>query len=99
MLFSPSSVASLPYRSQDFSAEQKSVRPSPSVSPKSPQFSAKQAEMSGAASQVPAGADPKIKEIMTSLDDDKIGEIFIFLGVERRVVDYVFCVDLRACMY
>lgn len=23
--------------------------------------------------QVPAGADPKIKEIITSLDDDKIG--------------------------
>lgn len=28
--------------------------------------------MSG--SHVPVGADPKIKEIITSLDDDKIGE-------------------------
>lgn len=91
MLFSLSSVASLHHRSQDFSAEQKSVRPSPSVSPKSPLFSAKQTKMSGAASQVPAGADPKIKEIMTSLDDDKIGEFFKFFGVGRRVVDYVPC--------
>lgn len=28
-----------------------------------------------AGAQVPAGADPKIKEIMTSLDDDKIGNV------------------------
>lgn len=32
--------------------------------------------MSGATSQVPVGADPKIKDIITSLDDDKIGKIF-----------------------
>lgn len=31
--------------------------------------------MSGAQSQVPVSADPKIKEIMTSLDDDKIGKL------------------------
>lgn len=30
------------------------------------------------ASQVAAGADPKIKDIITSLDDDKIGEYFHF---------------------
>lgn len=35
-------------------------------------------KMSGAPSQVPIGAaDPKIKEIMTSLDDDKIGELLV----------------------
>lgn len=27
-------------------------------------------------SHVPIGADPKIKEIMTSLDDDKIGKYY-----------------------
>lgn len=39
-----------------------------------------------ASAQVPAGADPKIKEIMTSLDDDKIGnvELFTFLTVLLR---------------
>lgn len=58
-----------------------------------PEEQQKNEKMSGA-SQVPVGADPKIKEIMTSLDDDKIGKRkggSVILCVYRSFLFYLKC--------